>query len=460
MAHQDGALGVRIGGPEDPNRLEHGDGAGGIVGGATRAIPAVQVGGEHHVLVRLLAAADLGDGVEHRLLTQELGVGGDPEPGALVPLGEPVHQAVVLAAQFHRGNGGGPGLEDLVDSPPVAPLRRDHPDSAGLFQRPRERRRVEAGLLDPALPGLRVGGALGAHRLERGGQRKLLDAGQRAAAGQGAGDQHDLAAHRRQPGPKRCRVGEVGNEDGLGGHRLAARGARAPGQHLALERADPGGHQVDVRGAPAPVHPGAVLLVAGGDAHLAVHRHQPVVGRLDAGRPGEPRSDRIGQRLHERHRLGTIHSLGPHRSDDGISRGECIPATTTRLGGKGGGGEGEKGKQGVSSHGGVGGWGLGTGDWGLGTRDWGLGTGVQSGRIPWVGGLGEHPAVVASSSYPLARPAVIPGEARDLAGKTSKLARLADVDQASPRSLIAPLLGMTILASPRALCPWSQAPSP
>ncbi len=99
VAGDDGALGVRVGGLQDPHRLHHDDGAGAVVGGAGGAVPRVEVGGEEDVLVGQLGAADRRDGVVHGHLGPEPGAGVEAELRALAVLGEAEDEAVILAGE-------------------------------------------------------------------------------------------------------------------------------------------------------------------------------------------------------------------------------------------------------------------------------------------------------------------------------------------------------------------------
>ena len=82
---------------KNAHRLHHGHRSGAVVGRPSRRRPRIEVRRQDHVLVRLLASADFGNGVEDGTLAAHLGRRVDPEPRRLPPLGEARQQAVVLA---------------------------------------------------------------------------------------------------------------------------------------------------------------------------------------------------------------------------------------------------------------------------------------------------------------------------------------------------------------------------
>ena len=76
----------------------------------------------------------IGDGVEDRLLAQELGVEVEPEHRVLAVLGQAVDQPVVLAGEGDGGRPGVVGLEDLDGAPGVLGPGGDDPGHAALLQ--------------------------------------------------------------------------------------------------------------------------------------------------------------------------------------------------------------------------------------------------------------------------------------------------------------------------------------
>src|SRR6185312_9303403 len=118
VADENGALGVRIYLLENPHRFQHGDGARSIIGRAGGAIPRIEVRREHHVLVGLLRSLDLGDRVEYRTLTKQIGVEVHADLRVLLVFRKTEDQAVVLAAQRNGRCLGVVGLE-YFDRPPA-----------------------------------------------------------------------------------------------------------------------------------------------------------------------------------------------------------------------------------------------------------------------------------------------------------------------------------------------------
>jgi hypothetical protein len=99
VADTDGPLGTRIRLLQDAHRLEHREASGAVVGRARRAVPRIEVRGEQHVLVGLLGAGNGGDGVEHRLLAEELRIEIEAKAWLAAALSEAEDEPVVLAAQ-------------------------------------------------------------------------------------------------------------------------------------------------------------------------------------------------------------------------------------------------------------------------------------------------------------------------------------------------------------------------
>ena len=85
---------------QDAHRLEHRERAGAVVGRARRAVPAVEVRRQQHVLVRQLGPLELGDDVEHRHFgRRRLRLGGEANARALVVRRQAMQQPVVLARE-------------------------------------------------------------------------------------------------------------------------------------------------------------------------------------------------------------------------------------------------------------------------------------------------------------------------------------------------------------------------
>ena len=63
---------VQTGGLQDAHRFEHDRRADAVVGGAGGAVPRVEVGAEHHDLVGLVGARQLGEDVEPGLIVENV----------------------------------------------------------------------------------------------------------------------------------------------------------------------------------------------------------------------------------------------------------------------------------------------------------------------------------------------------------------------------------------------------
>ena len=303
VADEDRPLRVRIHLLQDPHRLEHGERARAVVRRARRAVPRIEVRREHHVLVGLLGALDLGDRVEHRLLAQQLGVEVQSELRALVVLGEAEEQAVVLAAERDRGRLRVVRLEDLDRPPRILGARGDHAGHAALLQaKPQlagaDRQAVAGAAHVAAAPLARHCGARAVHPgpgIGRGVLRPVLT---RPAGGLRARDEHELPLRLRQPLHERGAVGKA-RQDDRGGGEVTLAGTGAVAEHRALQRAHARRHEVDVRVAAPPAAPGAELLVARRNAPRTVGVHQPVVAALGIRSTREPRADRVEQLLRQ-----------------------------------------------------------------------------------------------------------------------------------------------------------------
>ena len=254
------------------------------------------MGRKHHVLVGEFAPRNRRYRIEHRPFPEELRVGKYLQHRALAVLGEPEDETVILAAQIQRRHLLGAGAEDLLNPPAIRPAGSDNTGGPGLLQPLGEPARTaataEADVGKALAPSLACCSPLPLHLLHRGVGCPLFPVIIGPACGLRERDGNEFAASVRQPCCERTGVGDFGHDDDVTSHGAPV-GAGAPGEHGALERADPRLDQIDV-GAPAPpVHPRAVLLILGPHSPTTVRIHQPLVAGLHSGRSGEPGTDGV-----------------------------------------------------------------------------------------------------------------------------------------------------------------------
>ena len=322
VSHQDRALRVRVHAREDAHGLEHGDRAGAVVGRAARAVPRIEVRRHHHVLIGLLGPTDGCDGVEHRLLAEELRVEVHPERRLRAALGEPEHEAVVLAAQREYGGHDVIGLEYLARAPRVLRARRQHAGDPCLLQPhaefPAAKCQAVAGAAHVAAAPF--AGDLRAkriHPLARARRRIRRPVFARAAGGLRCGHQHELAARLWQPPDELRTVREAGQDDRSRRH-VPATGARAVAHHRRLEGAHPRRYEVHVRPSAPPPAPGPILLDARRDAPRLVGAQQPLLRAARVGCALKAGTERVEEDGGQFHGMGAVHADRPDPAQHGV----------------------------------------------------------------------------------------------------------------------------------------------
>ena len=317
-------FGLRIRGLQNAHRLEHRDRARAVVRRAAARVPRVEVRRQHHVLVRLLAALDARDRVEHRRLGgRERRLGDGVDARMLAVVGETREQAVVLARDVERRHG--------ASRAPTGSCRR--PSRATTSSRAcRRRRRARAALAVCARVHVRRGearGPLGGRAVaQRGRVGDTTRIGPESNVGIGAAGR--LRHRSRAPAfPSRRRASARSRRCRRAPRRAgcittsaviaAGRCRRAPRVHRRLEHASARRDEREAARAARPVAPRAVLLVLRVDAPRLVGAEQPVVGGAIRRRAGEPRADRVHEHLGEAARLRAMHAFVVDALDDGIA---------------------------------------------------------------------------------------------------------------------------------------------
>ena len=274
---------------------------------------------QHHVLGRLLRAADLRHHVEDRHLTQRLGLRLHSEHRVLPILRETKDEPVVLAAQIDRRDLLVEArVEDAIDPPAAGPRVVENAARSRRAQKRRNHaqrragRRVAGRPHETLVPRRRHPLPVRAHPRERRRVGEPLPVVVGTAGGLRHGEEHELAAGLRQPRLELRAAVHIRKNRDTRLDRCAARRARTPGEHHRLERTDARLDQVDVRDPSTPPAPRAVLLRARADPPRAVSRDRPIIRRSLSGCARQPRPDRIEQRLRQRMGLGAVH---PDRPD-------------------------------------------------------------------------------------------------------------------------------------------------
>src|SRR5690242_781723 len=255
----------------------------------------------------------------------------------LVVLGEAEQEPVVLAAERDRGRLGVVGLEHFDRAPRVLGPRRDDPGRAGglepesqLARAERETHSRAAHVAAAPLAAQRIAQTVHPRRRRRQGIGLPIFAG--ATRELRRRHQNELALCVRQPRSERRRVREVRQDHRRCRQIFLVRPGTVP-EHRALERSHARRDEIDVRIPAPPAPPCPVLLVARGDAPARVGVNEPVVGPLQIGRAGEPRTERIEQFVCQVLGLGAVHADRPDAFDDRVVALKGLRRNAERSGG-------------------------------------------------------------------------------------------------------------------------------